>query len=127
MLKRIAITVTDSPQEEMYVADHFGRCSRFLVYEVDNQKKVVREESYRNPLLGNHGGVCELPSYIKELGANVVIAGGMGRRAIANFGNFNIEVVTAPGAKVIDVIYAYLQGELQGYHPCTGHKGDCHS
>ncbi len=125
MWKRIAITVMDSSEGDIQVSDHFGRCSRFMVYDVDEQKKVVKEESYLNPLLGQHGGACELPFYVKELGANVIIAGGMGRRAITNFNNFDIEVVTAPGAKVVDAIYGYLQGEFQGYEPCAGHQGDC--
>ncbi len=126
MSKRIAITIADHPEGELRVADHFGRCSRFMVYDVDDNQKVVKEESYPNPLLGEHRGVCELPYYVKELGANVVIAGGMGRRAIANFNTFNIEVITSPGAKIVDAIYNYLQGELNGYEPCAGHQGDCH-
>lgn len=126
MWKRIAISVTDSLQGDMQVAEHFGRCLHFMVYDVDDQKKVVKEESFLNPLLGQHSGACDLPCYLKELGANVIIAGGMGQQAIANFNKFDIEVVTAPGAKIVDVIYSYLQGELPGYEPCTAHKGNYH-
>lgn len=127
MWKRIAITVTDSLQGEMQVSDHFGRCSHFMLYDVDENKKVISEESYKNPLVGTHSGVCELPGYIKELGANVVIAGGMGRRALANFNAMGIEVVSSPGKKLVDAIYCYLQGELNGIEPCAGHQsGDCH-
>jgi predicted Fe-Mo cluster-binding NifX family protein len=126
MFKKIAITVEDGPQGEMLVANHFGRCSRFVVYEVDENKKVVKEESYQNPLVGQHGGACELPAYVKQMGADVVIAGGMGRKAINNFSNFNIEVVTVPGATVVDAVYGYLSGQLKGFEPCAGHQGDFH-
>ncbi|MBN2365345.1 MAG: dinitrogenase iron-molybdenum cofactor biosynthesis protein [Calditrichaeota bacterium] len=125
MTKRIAITVSDSSNGELQVADHFGRCSQFFVYEIDENLKVIKEESYQNPLAGHNGGACELPGYIRDLGAHVIIAGGMGRKAIDNFNSFNIEVVTAPGAAVVDAVTDYLNGQLKGYDPCAGHEGGC--
>ncbi len=125
MTKRIAITVGDANDGELQVADHFGQCSRFFIYEIDDSMQVVKEESYLNPLAGHHGGACELPAYIRNLGAQVIIAGGMGRKAINNFTSFNIEVVTAPGAAVVDAVTEYLKGHLTGYDPCAGHEGGC--
>ncbi|GAB4366461.1 MAG: NifB/NifX family molybdenum-iron cluster-binding protein [Calditrichia bacterium] len=126
MSERIAITVDESPKGEMQVAEHFGQCLKFMVYDVDDRKRIVRQESYSNPLVGQHGGTCELPFYVKELGVQVIISGGMGRRALNNFNNLNIEVITAPGKKVDDALQGYLNNELSGYQPCEGHRRNCH-
>lgn len=126
MNTRIAITVEEHSPEEMFVADHFGRCSKIAIYEVDQHKKVIKEESYLNPLQGNHVGACQLPYYVQELGVNVIIAGGMGRKAISLFNSFKIEVVTSPGSSVTDALSGYLMGEIFGSKACSGHQGECH-
>lgn len=124
---RIAISAENLPGNKTVVADHFGRCSKFLVYEVNDEKEVLREEVFSNPIQGRQGGACELPAYVKEYNVNVIIAGGMGRKAIAQFNQFDIQVVTAPGIGVQDALIGYLKGDLGGYEECVGHhKDDCH-
>ncbi len=125
MNTRIAVSVEDLSQENSVVADHFGRCSKFLVYEVNDQKKVVKEEIHSNPLQGGHGGACQLPTYVKEFNSQVIIAGGMGRKAVMQFNQFGIQVITAPGLGIIDALYGYLNSELSGYEECAGQQGDC--
>jgi len=127
MSMRIAISAEDRLDNEAVVAEHFGRCSKFLVYEVNEDKEVLREEVFSNPLQGGHGGACELPVYVKEYNANVIIAGGMGRKAVMQFNQFGIQVITAPGMDVREALFAYLKGDLNGYQECAGHHGDgCH-
>jgi len=126
MKSRIAITVEETLDGMGRVADHFGRCSKFKVYEVNDQKKIVNEEIYQNPLQGSHGGTCELPHYLNKIGANVVIAGGMGRKAIALFEQYGINIITAPGMNIDEALYGYLNEEISGYQECAGHQGDCH-
>ena len=121
---RIAVSVEDLPQGKAVVADHFGRCSKILIYEVNEEKKVVKEEVYYNPLQSGHGGACELPAYVKEYNANVIIAGGMGRKAVMQFNQFGIQVITAPGADILDALYGYLKGDLNSYEECAGHQGE---
>jgi predicted Fe-Mo cluster-binding NifX family protein len=126
MKSRIAITVEETLDGMSRVADHFGRCSKFKVYEVNDQKKIVNEEIYQNPLQGSHGGTCQLPHYLNKIGANVVIAGGMGRKAIALFEQYGINIITAPGMNIDEALYGYLNEEISGYKECAGHQGDCH-
>jgi predicted Fe-Mo cluster-binding NifX family protein len=126
MKSRIAITVEETLDGMSRVADHFGRCSKFKVYEVNDQKKIVNEEIYQNPLQGSHGGTCQLPHYLNKIGANVVIAGGMGRKAIALFEQYGINIITAPGMNIDEALYGYLNEEISGYQECAGHQGDCH-
>jgi predicted Fe-Mo cluster-binding NifX family protein len=126
MKSRIVITIEDTIDGASRVADHFGRCSRFKIYEVNDKKDIVNEAIYNNPLQGGHGGICQLPHYLNKIGANVVIAGGMGRKAIALFEQYGINIITAPGMEVNEALYGYLNKEISGYQECEGHQGDCH-
>ncbi len=65
-----------------------------------------------------------MPRFIHGLGANVIIAGGMGPRAIDMFHGFGIEVVTGASGTVEVVLGAYLRGEHHGVIPCAGGHGD---
>jgi predicted Fe-Mo cluster-binding NifX family protein len=126
MNTRIAVSVEDLPQGNTVVAGHFGRCTKFLVYEVNDQRKVIKEDMYANPLQGGHGGACHLPAYVKEFNAGVIIAGGMGHKAVQQFNEFGIQVVTAPGVSVLEALQGFLNGEISGYEECAGHAGGCH-
>jgi predicted Fe-Mo cluster-binding NifX family protein len=49
----------------------------------------------------------------------VIIAGGMGQRAVGFFNEFEIEAVTGASGKVEAVVEAYLNGSLKGNDPCV--------
>lgn len=55
-----------------------------------------------------------LPEWLKEHGAEVVIAGGMGQRAVGLLAERGIRVVTGvSGASAEEAVKAYLGGSLQ--------------
>ena len=58
---------------------------------------------------------------IRGLGADVIIAGVMGPKAIGFFDEFGIQAVTGGSGMVKDVIKAYLKGELDGASGCSDH------
>lgn len=124
MNHRLAIAVEEGRNEER-VAEHFGRCSKILVFELDQSKQVTKKESYFNPLNGNHGGICQLPGYINQYNINTIIAGGMGAKAVSNFQSFGIEVITAPGMICQEALNNFIAGKLSGYEECAGHSHDC--
>ncbi len=103
---RIAIPVTDG-----VLATHFGHCDEFAVAEVDAERNsVVNLESLTPPA---HAPGA-FPKWLHEQGVDVVIAGGMGRRAQALFAEQGIEVVVgAPGMKPDDLIQSYLDDSLE--------------
>ncbi len=121
MNQRLAIAIEECPGNIDKVAEHFGRCSKFVVCEINPAKEVVLKETYFNPLSGYHGGQCQLPGYIKQFDVNTIIAGGMGRKAIANFHQYGIEVITAPGLKYEEALNLFLMNKLNGYEECAGH------
>ena len=123
---RLAVAIEENNGLEK-VAEHFGRCSKFYVCEMDDNREVVKKEEYFNPLAGQHSGACQLPGYVKQFNVNTIIAGGMGQKAISNFLSFGIEVITAPGILFTDAVQLYKDNKLSGYEMCThGHHGHQH-
>ena len=121
MNRRLAIAIEESGSEER-VAQHFGHCSKFNICELDSENKVIKRESYFNPLNGEHGGACQLPAYVKQFNVSTIIAGGMGRKAVLGFYESGIEVITAPGLLFDQVLKLFAEGKLSGYEECKGHE-----
>ncbi|MBX3007323.1 MAG: NifB/NifX family molybdenum-iron cluster-binding protein [Melioribacteraceae bacterium] len=128
MNQRIAVAIEESGAEER-VAEHFGRCSKFYVCELDEQNQIHKTETFFNPLVGEHSGACQLPGYVKQFNVNTIIAGGMGQKAVSNFLSFGIDIITAPGLLFEEAITSFLQGKLNGYEACKhdhNHSHNCH-
>jgi predicted Fe-Mo cluster-binding NifX family protein len=126
MNHRLAIAIEEIGTEER-VAEHFGRCSKFYVCELDEQKKVLKTETFFNPLAGEHSGACQLPGFVKQFNVNTIIAGGMGQKAVSNFLSFEIDVITAPGLLYEDALNRFIQGKLLGYEACKHDHGHGHN
>jgi predicted Fe-Mo cluster-binding NifX family protein len=122
MNQRLAVAIEEIGAEER-VAEHFGRCTKFNVCELDEQKQVIKKETYFNPLAGEHSGACQLPGYVKQYNVETIIAGGMGQKAVSNFLAFGINVITAPGLLYEEALNLFIQGKLSGYEACT-HEHD---
>ena len=114
---RIAISTLDNHGLSSAVSEHFGRCAYFTLAEIeDNQIKSV--QAIANPYAHNHGP-GQIPAFIKEQGATVMLAGGMGHRAVGFFEQYGIDVATGATGTVQQAIQAYLAGKLRGASPCA--------
>ena len=82
-MKKIAIA-TDSGM----VAQHFGRCPNYTIFDLDAEK-ISNKVEIPNP--GHSTGF--IPKYLHEQNVNVIISGGMGRRAVDLFNQFGIEPI----------------------------------
>ena len=122
-MKKIALACEDNNGLNGQISQHFGRCPSYLIVDVEGNE-IKKSDIISNPYYENHiPGV--VPKFISEQGASVMIAGGMGPRAIDMFSNFGIEVVTGAIGNVGNVLKAYLQGEISGVEPCKhDHPGD---
>jgi len=90
---------------------HFGHCERFALVEVDLSTKTIlnREDIDAPP---HQPGL--LPPWLAERGANMIIAGGMGRRAQDLFVEQGIQVIVgAPADTPERLVSDYLAGTLQ--------------
>ncbi|NLM14822.1 MAG: dinitrogenase iron-molybdenum cofactor [Clostridiaceae bacterium] len=90
------------------VAEHFGHCEGFEVFDVEN-KQIVKSETVANP--GHRPGF--LPNFLADRGVNVIISGGMGPGAVEIFNQRNIEVIIGAKGNAEEAAEAYLQGTLR--------------
>jgi predicted Fe-Mo cluster-binding NifX family protein len=87
---------------------HFGHCEQFALMDVDNGDIKNKELLTPPP---HEPGV--LPRWLHELGANVIIAGGMGQKAISLFDEAGIKVITgAPALSPEELVQQYLSGTM---------------
>ena len=113
---RVAISADDSNGLDSVVSPHFGRCPYFVLVDVEGQK-VKAVEAVANPYYGHHQP-GQVPGFIREHKADVMLTGGMGGRAISFFQPFDIQPVTGAYGSVHNALEQYLGGNLQGAAPC---------
>jgi len=105
------------------VSQHFGHCESFVIYNVENDKIISRND-VANP--GHRPGV--LPIFLSDLGVNVIVSGGMGEGAIQIFDAHKIAVVTGATGTVDSVIQKWISKELKSTGSvCNEHMnhGNC--
>jgi Mrp family chromosome partitioning ATPase/predicted Fe-Mo cluster-binding NifX family protein len=90
------------------LTNHFGHCEQFSIIEV--QDGVIQNQQTITPPPHEPG---LLPRWLGQLNVNLVIAGGMGARAIDLFSQQNIKVITgAPCLTPEQLIHQYLTNAL---------------
>ncbi len=93
------------------LAEHFGHCDEFVVFGADREQRKLNANSRITPPQHEPG---LLPRWLGELGVNVVIAGGLGRRARTAFESNGIEVVAGVAAgDPTEIAQSFLDGTLE--------------
>ncbi len=114
---RIAISAENKNGLDSLINSHFGRCPCFILVDVAGKEvKAVMEVD--NPYCVNHSP-GQVPAFIKSQEANVMLAGGMGHRAVSFFQQYGIEAVTGASGTVRQSLQSYLGGELSGVEACA--------
>jgi len=119
-MKKIAFSSEENLGLKGHLSPHFGRCPYYTFVDVDGNQ-VLDVQVLPNPYFNSHvpGAV---PEFIRNQKAHVMIAGGMGPRAIELFSQFGIEVITTSAQGTIeDILRAYLRGEIAGATGCEHH------
>jgi len=102
---RIAI-----PLAEGKLAQHFGHCEKFVLFDVDEEKKEIVNTTTVSPPAHQPG---ILPPWLAERGVDMIITGGMGSRAKSLFDAHRIKVVTgAASDEPAIIVNQYLEGTL---------------
>ncbi len=109
--------------EGMRVAQHFGHCEMFTMYNTDTHDYKQLASPEHQPGM--------LPGYLKENGANVVIAGGMGERARQLFEAHGIKVFVGIDSTIVEAVRLYNASQLSSKGEfCAGHDHEhgegCH-
>jgi predicted Fe-Mo cluster-binding NifX family protein len=105
----IVVAVEDACGFDGQVSAHLGRCPFFLLAEVNGSMATV-SEVVPNPHFGAHRPDV-VPRFIRDMGANAIIAGGMGQGAIEIFHGFGIDVAADATGTVATALRAYLRPE----------------
>ena len=97
------------PLAEGKLTAHFGHCKEFALVDVEDNKITNKETIVPPP---HEPGV--LPRWLYELGTDVIIAGGMGARALDLFAQNGIRVLTgAPSLTPEELVQEYLDNALE--------------
>jgi predicted Fe-Mo cluster-binding NifX family protein len=113
---RVAVSADDDNGLDSVVSPHFGRCPYYVLVDLDG-REVSQVNVVENPAFGQHRP-GQVPGFINGHGADVMLAGGMGRRAIAFFQQYGIEAATGATGTVRRALEQYLGGTLKGAEPC---------
>jgi ATP-binding protein involved in chromosome partitioning len=107
------------------VSPHFGHCEQFALIDVDEGKReILKNELISSP--PHEPGM--LPGWLAQKGASIIIASGMGGRAVELFHQNHIDVVLgAPSEDPEKVVLAHMSGSLQtGANACDeSHQHGC--
>ena len=113
---KIAVTVESNNGLDSIVAEHFGRAPCFMLVDVENGE-VTATQGIVNPFAEAHQP-GQVPGYIHEQKANVILSGGMGGRAIGFFEQLGIKAATGANGTVRQALENYLGGKLKEAAPC---------
>lgn len=121
MTKTIAV-----PTVAGKACQHFGHCERFAIIETTDG--AVTSSCMVTPPEHQPG---LYPRFLAEQGVTVVLAGGMGQKALQLFAQQGIEVLMGmPPEEPTELAAAYLAGQLSSApnacdHGLPGHEPHC--
>lgn len=121
---RIAASADSKDGLDSVIAPHFGRCPYFILVDVDGTN-VLSVSAVDNPYFTQHQP-GQVPAFVHSHGADVMLTGGMGGRAIMFFQQFGVEPVTGASGTVRRALEAYLGGQLTGAAPCLESQAHGH-
>ena len=113
---KIAITAESNNGLESMVAQHFGHAPYFILVDVEDGQ-VSATQSVANPFVNGHAP-GQIPGFIQEQKANVMLSGGMGGRAIQFFEQAGVQTATGASGTVRQALESYLGGALTEAAPC---------
>ncbi len=122
---KIALPLTSSDQ----FSAHYGAAAKFAVFDVDPKKRTVIR---RVVIVPQDSEPCGWPPLLRAAGADLVLAGGMGRGAQLRMAEHGVKVLAGvPAAAPEALIAGWLAGTLtHGENACDGghHEGEagCH-
>jgi predicted Fe-Mo cluster-binding NifX family protein len=102
---------------------HFGSAGFFTIYDTETKSIEIVKNSNSHD---SHGG-CQPLGSIAELGVDVILTSGMGRRAVQILNDGGIKVFLLSGNTVEEAVSKFERNELAELSlegACSGHG--CH-
>jgi predicted Fe-Mo cluster-binding NifX family protein len=122
MRKRMKIAL---PSNGTHVDEHFGHCECFTIFDIDDENKIVSEETLTPP--PGCGCKSNIVPQLASMGVSVMLAGNMGGGAVNLLTNSGIKVIRGCSGSVHDVARAWLAGTVNDSGAgCQAHgEGGC--
>ncbi len=116
---------------EEIVGQHFGKVPYYTVYDTDTKEATVI------PNTSEHNGGTGLPPEIMDReGVDIMLCGGLGRKAVVMFEQYGIDVFIGANGTIREAINSWEACELTKAtqdNSCSGHghdhshtEGHCH-
>lgn len=107
------------------VSPHFGRAPQYSLVDTESESvEVIDNEGHHN------GGRRSPPNIIAESGAEALIVGNLGQRAVERFDAMDIEVYCGADGTVAEAVEQFEADALDRATPdgshCEGHSGGGH-
>ena len=90
------------------VSQHFGHCDQYAIFHIDGSN-AIHHENLKSPK--HEPG--KLPVFLAEHKVNMVIAGGMGPKAVELFNERGIKVILGVSGTVDLVAKQFAEGLLK--------------
>ncbi|PLV57189.1 NifB/NifX family molybdenum-iron cluster-binding protein [Thermotoga sp. SG1] len=105
----IVIPVSENKGKDSPISEHFGRAPYFAFMKVEDGKilDIFVEE---NPFAQDHVAGA-VPNFVRQKGADLVIARGIGKKAVSVFESSGVKVIRGASRTVEEVVRKYLSGE----------------
>lgn len=101
-MKVVAIAVKDN-----LIAQHFGHCDYFDLYEIEDNK-ILNVSQLKNP--PHQKGA--LPNFLYQNNINVIITGNLGELAVNNIESLGMEAIRGVAGNPKEIIEKYLNNDL---------------
>jgi predicted Fe-Mo cluster-binding NifX family protein len=113
------------PSNGTEVDEHFGHCQCFTIFEVDDENKIVSEETLTPP--PGCGCKSNIIPQLAGMGVSVMLAGNMGGGAVNVLASNGIKVVRGCSGNVRAVAQEWLAGRVNDSGAsCQSHgSGGC--
>ncbi len=121
----IAIASEENKGLQSKAAHHFGRCPYYVFVALDKNEEITDVKTLENPYFNAHQP-GEVPKFIAEQKANVIISGGMGPRAIEWFKILGVTPLTATANSIQDIINMFKNNQIAGAESCHESEHEHH-
>jgi predicted DNA-binding protein (UPF0251 family)/predicted Fe-Mo cluster-binding NifX family protein len=114
------------PARDGLVDAHFGHCEHFMIYSLDETKKIAAEEKFDSP----EGCGCKsnIAGILARTGVTHMVAGNMGEGAVHVLQAHGIEVIRGASGSAREAAERFVAGTLaDSGEQCAGHgSGHAH-
>ncbi len=103
---------------------HFGHCSHFTVFSLNDKKEIIEEEKIQSP----EGCGCKsnIASVLSSQGVKVMLAGNMGDGAVNVLAAQGIQVIRGCSGNVRTVAENWIKGNVSDSgEGCHSHEHGC--